>query len=358
VFHPTASGPLVDFSPTTPALYRDGNVRLRISNVTLQKAPGPINATGVNLFTGGKWSTLRDVVITGFNLGLNAKYYDGGCLDNVYVHHNEVGAIFDTCMLMQCVRFTSRENTGDGVRIKNCSGWSGQFYVESNRGLQADLNGLRRSSLDVWVEDTGSLGFRPLVKRRNCLRNLWRGTTQDDRIFDDDAVSTLLNLTQTDSANWSPIGEPVGAPTDFAAYSGRPLFHESGLTAICEPGCFRQAGVLQGELRGFDPTSSKAWKAGDYLQVSCDVVTDDVTRMWCGDRQPFMLSTSGGTFPECKANVRLLGPRTRIVVEGAAPTDGKGVRLFVTLLGMPGAQPLKVQFAFENLKVNYLKNSP
>ena len=348
VWHGDPAGPAIDFQPAYPANYPDRNVRLRLQSLTL-------DGGGINLYGGGKFTTLRELRITNAQTPINAKYFDGGCLDDVYCYLNKGPARFDTCMLLQLVRFSVRESLGDGLLVTNCGAWSGQLYLESNIGWQGDFAGLKRSHLEVWIEDHGRGPFRPLVRRRDCQHNLWAGMVQDDQAWDDDPISRQLNRTVTGESEWPPLGEPVGKAADFAAYSGGPLFSQDGLTAVCKPGCFGRPTQCQGELRGFDDTYSHAWKSGDYLECELDVVCDEATRAFCGSALPFFINTAGGTFPDCKQNIRIQGERTHVKFRGAADRDGKGVRLFVTLLAMP-SNAAEMRFRFEGLQVRHLAN--
>ena len=353
-------GAAIEFAPLTPTVTPAGgwggatNLRLRLSGFTLVGNP---RSTGVKLLAGGKFTTLRDLRITACKLGLDAKAFDGGAFQDVYCYANETGAKFDTCMLNQFVRFTCRENTGDGLLVIGGGAWSGQIYLESNLGWQGDFSDLRRSNLTVWWEDHGRGPPRKLVRRRDCLWNVWSGQTHDDRLWDDDPISAAMNKALTAPASFPSIGEAVGTLTDFAAYGGGPLLTQDGKTLVAKPGCYDrpQNGNNYGELRGFDPQFNRQWKAGDYCEVTGEVVTDQATVDWSAGQSVLMLGMAGSTFPQCKQNIILSGERTPIRMMGKASADGSGLRLFVFLLGRRD-QPNEVRFGFENLVVRYFAN--
>ena len=341
------TGPLIVIAPNYAANYPGGYARLKLDDVTL-------DGGGLQLIGGGKYTIVRDVNVVNAEIGFDVQHCDGGALHGLCNAFScQMGAKFSNAMHFQFDRFICRDNQ-IGLVSENGGAWSGAIYCESNHGLQADFHLQSRSNLAVWFEDRTGGGNRPLVRRRECTHNVWSGVVQNEA-WDDDQISRLLNRTVTDESEWRPIGEPVGAATIFVAYSGAPLFSQDGLTIVCKPGCLAQP-MNQGEVRGFDPAFAYEWKAGDYFEIDADIKTSPQTRAFCGGEAVFMFGMAAGN-PSTKINVKLTGETTHVRAIGKANTDGKSLRLFVTIL-LHRNNPEELRFELSNVQVRHLKGTP
>lgn len=338
---------LVVLAPNYPANYPDRNVRVELESVTLDKG-------GLKIQGGSKFTTVNNVRITGAPLGLDCRGFDGGSLENLYIHGCQDGAFFSDCAMIQLNRFTVRlcSDTGmRGVRLQNVSG---QVYLEANAGLQGDFTECRRWNAMVWYEDHTGAGNRILVKRRNCW-GLLSGMTQDDNCFDDDPYSRAMCKTVTEPQYFPPLGTPTDTqPTRLSVYGGASLIKAEALTLICRPGALAQSGDRYAEFRDVDTGWDFEFKTGDWVQVDYDLSTDQATRDWAGSKWILATSFQGGN-PHCIQNVRLREAVQHVTIQGKATRDGRGLRMFCFMLPRED-HAAELRFTFSNVQVRHLKN--
>lgn len=361
-----------------PPLAEYNMLNQRISGLTI-KCP---NGTGLDVYGGGKYLRVDDVLFVNCRRAANFAYYDGGFLD-LHAHRCRSGVFFDACHMMQ-LRLTAREigdserqrygmpvdddppeHEGVGLVMRNCTGNDCWLYIEALK-LAADIDGSAESNFHLWTEHVGGLHsvHSWMLKLRNCQVNTWTGKTgfESGTPWDCDAVSWAM---QRIIGEQPPVGSEIvsGDKVRLQIWGKFPkpvTVDDKGWVTI-EPGALASGsgGYVAFTYPG---EQQQTYKAGDVVQCQFDVEPDEATlKHWRS-----LLDTGGGQVPLRVSFANDLGafwansvfvhqPKQTVSFTRIAPADGTRILPMASLgLGYTSGPDETLRFRIINVRIRKL----